>query len=235
MEWRGKGRPTLARRLELRASPRGASSRRSCSASRSATCWRDCRSTGRRLHRPGVEHVHGVRRLDRTHARALCLLHGATFLAIRTTDDSGSGHAMAADAGRRRTRDGRWCSRSGPRHGAAGMAGLSAARGRRWSAIVGAFLATRRGRRRLAFIATAIAIAATVGSLFASLFPKWSSRAPRREYSLTIAGRRVRRLCAHGDDGSRRNLLPDRAAVPGLHVRRPSPTRRRRADTRGTD
>ena len=62
---------------------------------------------------------------------ALCLLHGATFLAIRTTDELRQRAVeMVRDAGRRRARHGRGVRGVDRAHGAARMAGVPAARGR---------------------------------------------------------------------------------------------------------
>ncbi|GAA1952666.1 cytochrome d ubiquinol oxidase subunit II [Microbacterium deminutum] len=119
---------------------------------------------------------------------ALCLLHGATFVAIRTT-------------GVLRERGLRW----------AGMLGIAAfvmvAVFAVWTALmarpgwlsyvmlalaliaiaVGLWL-SRRGAEKGAFVATAVAIAATVGSLFASLFPDVLVSSTSADYSLTVAG-----------------------------------------------
>ena len=160
---------------------------------------------------------------------ALCLLHGATFLAIRTTGDL-------------RQRAVRWSRMLGliafvmvmvfavwtARDGSAWMAAyllLAVA----LLAILGAFLASRRDAEKPAFIATAIAIAATVGSLFASLFPNVIVSSTSSATQPHRRGRRVGRLRAHGHDGRRRHLLPHRAPVPGLHLRRPPPANRRHA------
>ena len=102
---------------------------------------------------------------------ALCLFHGATFLAIRTTDEV-------------RQRASRWAWILGI------VAFVMVAVFAVWTAlmaqpgwpsyvllavallaIVAALWTARRGGEKAAFVATAIAIAATVGSLFASLFP----------------------------------------------------------------
>jgi cytochrome d ubiquinol oxidase subunit II len=118
----------------------------------------------------------------------LCLLHGATFLAIRTTDEL-----------RRRATN--WSRILGvvalvmvvvfavwtavmaqpgwPAYLLLAVAPL---------AILGGLFAARRGAEKAAFAATAIAIAATVGSLFASLFPDVIVSSTKADYSLTIAG-----------------------------------------------
>ena len=119
---------------------------------------------------------------------ALCLLHGATFLAIRTTGDL-------------RQRATRWSRMLGLV--AFAMVAVFAV----WTAvmaqpgwpaylllavaliaILGAFLAGRGGAEKAAFTATAIAIAAAVGSLFASLFPRVIVSSTSSDYSLTVAG-----------------------------------------------
>jgi cytochrome d ubiquinol oxidase subunit II len=118
----------------------------------------------------------------------LCLLHGATFLAIRTTDDL-------------RQRAVRWTGRLGI------VALVMVAVFAVWKAvtaqpgwlsyvlfavallaIVAALWSSRRGTEKGAFVATAIAIAATVGSLFASLFPHVIVSSTKADYSLTVAG-----------------------------------------------
>ena len=109
---------------------------------------------------------------------ALCLLHGATFLAIRTTDEV-------------RRRATRWSWMLGVVALVmvvvfAVWTALIAQPG--WPAylllavallaIVGGFIASRRGSEKAAFVATAIAIAATVGSRSPACSPTSSSRAP---------------------------------------------------------
>ena len=118
----------------------------------------------------------------------LCLLHGATFLAIRTTDDL-------------RLRATSWSRILGVVALVmvvvfAVWTALTAQPG--WPAylllavallgIAGCLFASRRGSEKAAFMATAIAIAATVGSLFASLFPDVLISSTDGDYSLTIAG-----------------------------------------------
>ena len=117
----------------------------------------------------------------------LCLLHGATFLAIRTTDDL-------------RQRATRWTGRLGI------VALVMVAAFTVWTAvtaqpgwpayvlfavallaIVAALWSSRRGTEKAAFVATALAIAATVGSLFASLFPNVIVSSTKADYSLTVA------------------------------------------------
>jgi len=119
---------------------------------------------------------------------ALCLFHGATFLAFRTLNDL-------------RERATRWTGPLGI------VALVMVAVFAVWTAfiaqpgwlsyvllavallaIVAGLWSARRGVEKRAFIATAIAMAATVGSLFASLYPDVlvSSTDPR--YSLTVAG-----------------------------------------------
>ena len=119
---------------------------------------------------------------------ALCLFHGATFLAIRTTDQL-------------RERASRWAGTLGILALAmvavfAVWTSLMAQPG--WPsyvlfavamlAIVAGLVTARRGGEKGAFAATAIAIAATVGSLFASLFPNVLVSSTKAEYSLTVAG-----------------------------------------------
>ena len=119
---------------------------------------------------------------------ALCLFHGATFLAIRTTDDL-------------RKRATRWAWMLGivalvmvtvfavwtafiAQPGWLSYALLVIA----LLAILAALWSARRGGEKGAFVATAIAIAATVGSLFASLYPNVIVSSTKAEYSLTVAG-----------------------------------------------
>lgn len=117
---------------------------------------------------------------------ALCLFHGATFLAIRTTDDL-------------RQRATRWSVTLGivalvmvavfavwtslmAQPGWPSYVLLAAA----LLAIVAALSVARRSEKGT-FTSTAIAIAATVGSLFASLFPDVLVSSTAAEYSLTVA------------------------------------------------
>ncbi|GAA1984163.1 cytochrome d ubiquinol oxidase subunit II [Microbacterium pumilum] len=118
---------------------------------------------------------------------ALCLLHGATFLAIRTTADL-------------RRRAMRWNRMLGV------VALVMVAVFAVWTglmaqpswpsylllaialvAVVASLYATRRSGEKVAFAATAIAMAATVGSIFASLFPDVLVSSTSGAYSLTIA------------------------------------------------
>lgn len=119
---------------------------------------------------------------------ALCLFHGAAFLAIRTTDDL-------------RERASRWAGTLGI------LALVMVAVLAIWTslmaqpgwpsyvlfavallAIVTGLVTARRGGEKGAFVATAIAVAATVGSLFASLFPDVLVSSTKAEYSLTVVG-----------------------------------------------
>lgn len=119
---------------------------------------------------------------------ALCLLHGATFLTIRTTGDL-------------RPRAARWARMLSIVALVmvivfAIWTGLMAHPG--WPAyllltvaviaIGGTFVASRRDSEKPAFVATAIAMAATVGSVFASLFPDVIVSSTSSADSLTIAG-----------------------------------------------
>ncbi|MEL7974822.1 cytochrome d ubiquinol oxidase subunit II [Isoptericola sp. F-RaC21] len=119
---------------------------------------------------------------------SLCLFHGATYLAIRTTGDL-------------RARATRWA-------GTLGVVALVMVAGFAvWTVrvarpgwpsyvllaiallgIVAALWAARRGGEKRAFVATATAIAATVGSLFASLFPDVLVSSTEAAYSLTVSG-----------------------------------------------
>ncbi len=119
---------------------------------------------------------------------SLCLLHGSTFLSIRTT-------------GGLRRRASRWSRMLGI------VVLLMVTVFAVWTALIarpawpaylllvvallgigGAFLASGRGREKVAFTATAIAIATTVGALFASLFPDVLVSSTARANSLTIVG-----------------------------------------------
>ena len=119
---------------------------------------------------------------------ALCLFHGATFLAIRTT-------------GPLRARATVWAGALG------GVALVAVAVLAVWTvlisspgwptyallavallAIVAALWSARRGGEKRAFVATAVAMAATVGSLFASLYPDVLVSSTEAAYSLTVTG-----------------------------------------------
>ena len=166
---------------------------------------------------------------------ALCLLHGATFLAIRTTDEL-------------RQRATRWSLMLGVvalvmvvvfavwtvAHGTARMAGVSASGGR-----------VARDRRRLHRIPARKREGRIRGdgnrdrgdgrlAVRQPLPRTSSSRAPKR-LQPHHRRQRVGRLRAHGDDDRRRCLLPDRAALSGLHLRRAPQARRGRPDPRRTD
>ena len=119
---------------------------------------------------------------------SLCVFHGATFLAVRTTGDL-------------RQRATRWTrvlgiTALGFVAGFAVWMVVIAQPG--WLAylllavallaLVAGLWVSRRGTGKSAFAATAIAIAATVGSLFASLFPAVIVSSTSSDYSLTVAG-----------------------------------------------
>ena len=128
-----QGRPAGGAAPGAGAHRRAASSRRCCSASRSATCSPGCRSM-RTATSPAafVEHAspaYGV--WTGLTLVALCLLHGATFLAIRTT---GELRQRAREIGRMLgSSRSSWSSVFAvwtAADGAARMAGVRAARGR---------------------------------------------------------------------------------------------------------
>ncbi|KRA25768.1 cytochrome C oxidase assembly protein [Microbacterium sp. Root61] len=119
---------------------------------------------------------------------ALCLMHGATFLAVRTTGDL-------------RARSQQWGRTLGI------VALVMVAVFAVWTvliaqpgwlsylllavallAVAASLYAARRGSEKGAFVATAVAIAATVGSLFASLFPDVLVSSTSSANSLTVAG-----------------------------------------------
>ncbi len=118
---------------------------------------------------------------------SLCLLHGATFLALRTTDE----------LRQRATRWNRTLSVVALVMVAVSAVWIVLVAGPGWPAylllsaalisLVAAPFASRRGHDKGAFIASAIAMAGTVGSLFASLYPNVIVSSTQREYSLTVA------------------------------------------------
>jgi cytochrome d ubiquinol oxidase subunit II len=109
----------------------------------------------------------------------LCALHGAAFLALKTT--GGVRERSRALATR-----------------LAAVAAVTALGLAVWSAtplsalavvaVVGAALLLRAGREGWAFTATAIAMGATVGSLFADLYPNVLVSSTSDAYTLTIEG-----------------------------------------------
>jgi cytochrome d ubiquinol oxidase subunit II len=119
---------------------------------------------------------------------ALCLVHGATFLALRTVGDLRQrshrvGLVLVWPALGAVLVFGAWTLVVGQNGiGAYVLLGLAVL------ALVAAGVCLLRGREAPAFTATAVGIAATVGSLFAGLYPDVlvSSTDPR--FSLTVAG-----------------------------------------------
>ena len=166
---------------------------------------------------------------------ALCLFHGATFLAIRTTDDL-------------RQRATRWAWILGL------VAFVMVAVFAVWTAFMAQpgwlsylLLASRaaRDRRRPVLSPAGWREGRLRGDgdrdrcdrRFAVREPV--SQRARLEYQGRVqphGGReRVRRLRAHGDDDRGRRPLSDRAALPGLHLRRAPQAHRRRPGSRRPD
>ena len=152
---------------------------------------------------------------------ALCLLHGATFLALRTDGPgarAGAGARAAARLGRDRAR-GRLRDLD-----AVGVAATPTSPG------PVQVLAVHRGRcsRRACRAPTAragrsprsaVAIAATVGSLFIDLYPNVMVSSTNAAYDLTVEQRRLGGLRAEGDDDRHR-----RAASPSCCSTRAGPS-----------
>jgi cytochrome d ubiquinol oxidase subunit II len=119
---------------------------------------------------------------------ALCLLHGATYLTLRTT-------------GRIRTRAVR-ASRATAWAALAALAGFAAwtpaladhsvtlfvLLGTAVAATLFALVRAGNGRDGFAFAATSVAVAATVGSLFVGLYPIVLTSSTNPDWSLTVAG-----------------------------------------------
>jgi cytochrome bd ubiquinol oxidase subunit II len=118
----------------------------------------------------------------------LCLLHGATFLGLRTTGD-------LRDRAKRMARPlavlaivvlvvfGVWTINSID-EGVLPVVGLALAP----IAVLGALLSLTRDRDGPAFVATAVAMVASVGSLFASLYPDVLVSSTDAAYNLTVDG-----------------------------------------------
>jgi cytochrome d ubiquinol oxidase subunit II len=110
---------------------------------------------------------------------SLCLLHGAAFLALKTTGD---------------VRDRALKSTTGL--GAAALVAtvvfavwsLTVLAALAALAVLGAVLALRAGREGWGFAASAAAMAATVGGLFVDLFPNVMVSSTDAAYSLTVSG-----------------------------------------------
>ena len=160
---------------------------RCCSASGSVICWMACRSTRSHdftgnffdlLTRYGL--WTGLTLLG------LCLLHGATFLKLRTTDQLRErARALARPLGMGRDRARHW------------VGDLDAHRRRRRDvpepveilAVLAVIFAARLASTDhdgWAFTASAIAIAATVGSIFIDLYPHVMVSSTNAAYDLTV-------------------------------------------------
>ena len=176
-----------------------------------------------------------VRRLVGLTLLALCLLHGSTFLALRTTGVLRSARAtMARRAGRRRARHGRRVRGLDPR---AGQPGQSADR-RCWPSRCSR---SSRGRCVVPRTARRLGVRRDRGrdrprpsrSMFVEPLPERDGLEHRRGEQPHRRGHRVGRLRAQGDDDRRCGDGPARAAVPGLDLRRvPRPGRAAVLDVR---
>jgi cytochrome d ubiquinol oxidase subunit II len=116
----------------------------------------------------------------------LCLLHGAAFLALRTTGDLTArarrlGGLAALAALVAVTVYAVWLvAVAEPGPGSYVLLGLALV------GVVVAFISLRQDRDGRAFTATAVAMAATVGALFASLYPNVLVSSTNAAYSLTV-------------------------------------------------
>ena len=129
---------------------------------------------------------------------ALCTLHGALFLALKTTGElrqranataaAVSLVAIVAGAGFLAWTGAAYLApasyggaASATRAASVALAALAAV------TLIGAALANRRGREGVAFAANAVAILAAVGSLFTALYPRVLPSTTSLAYSLTTA------------------------------------------------
>ncbi len=147
----------------------------------------------------------------------LCLLHGATFLMLKTTDE-------VRERARAISRPLGWIAVAlvlgfviwtrvvvghtqvpGPVEVLAVIAVIFAAR-----------LARSEQHEGWAFAASATAIAATVGSIFIDLYPNVMVSSTSSAFNLTVNNAASGSLRPGGDDDRHGDLLPGRPALPGL-------------------
>ncbi len=146
----------------------------------------------------------------------LCLLHGATFLKLRTTEEMRErARTLARPLG--------WAAIAlvvgfviWTRNVAGGADVPGPVEVLAVIAVVFAARLAMSDSDGWAFAASAVAIAATVGSIFIDLYPHVMVSSTDGAYDLTVAQRRLGSLRAERDDGRRGDPLPDRADLPGL-------------------
>ena len=147
---------------------------------------------------------------------ALCLLHGATFLKLRTTDEVRERAARAGAA-----------ARLGGDRLVVGLVmwtrsvagGPDVPEPVQVLAVIAVVFAARLASTDhdgWAFAASAVAIAATVGSIFIDLYPQRDGLEHQRRLQPDRQQLGLRPLRAGRDDDRHGDLLPGRAALPGL-------------------
>ena len=175
---------------------------RCCSASRWATCWPACRST-RTASSPGRSST--CSRRTGSSSASPCwrcrLLHGSTFLSLKTT---GVVHERARRLG------GRWrswspsspwsCFASGRSRCPTGACVPGRCSSSPSSPIVAAAWWCATGSAGGPFAATAVAMAATVASIFVDLYPNVMVSSTDSAYNLTVANSASSDVRAEGDD-----------------------------------
>ncbi len=188
-EFRGKrDSAALAVATGAGCSRRGACWPRSCSAWRSATCSTACRSTTTRSSRAAsgdlLDPVRAVRRASRS--CSLCVLHGATFLSLRTTGEMRErAHAVARRftivTGLAVLVFGVWTQITLDRGAVPDLIPVAAV-----LAVLAVAWLLREGREGWAFAMTTFAMAATVITIFIDLYPRVMVSSTNPAYSLTV-------------------------------------------------
>ena len=221
-EYRGEGRrPHAGGACGAGRSPSAACSCRCCSGSRSATSSTACRST------PSGEFTGIFWDLFRPYGiwvgltfLALSLLHGTTFLLLRTT-------GIVYDRARRLSTITAtvaliavvvfavWTHVVSDRGVVPGPLETIAV-----LAIVAALWAVHDRHDGWAFAATAVAMACSVGSIFVNLYPNVMVSSTNPAYNLTVEGTASSSYALDGDDGRGRRVLPAGAPLPGVELLR---------------
>ena len=147
----------------------------------------------------------------------LCLLHGATFLALQTDGVVRErAHALAGRLGWPAAGRSWPCSPCGPSRSPTAASGGAAAAAVPVVAALAAALLLRAGHEGRSFAATAVAIGGTVAALFANLYPYVMVSSTRPANNLTVVRHRLQRLRPEGHDRRRRGVHPAGPALPGL-------------------
>ena len=150
----------------------------------------------------------------------ICLLHGATFLSLKTTGDM-------------RDRPGAWPAGS-PRHrrGRRGLRHLDARDVRQGHlflnpvellavlAVIAAVWLVYEHRDGLRFAATTVTMASCILSIFVDLYPNVMVSSTNPAYNLTVHNTASGAVLAQGDDRRRRHLPAARARLPDLDLLR---------------